>query len=288
MEIVLLIVAILVFGKTTKHVEKVEVKLIAGSILGIFYFFIWPYVYYYAQLVGWSEMHTQISFVSLLAVFLLLVRGLIEVKFYEIAQVLFIGLFLIFWALSSAYDSQIRDKVADYADYFAESLILSIVTTEPLTKKISSPTNAYTALIPEHWKEYKHTGTLLPLYRPASTTSSIIEFRPRCDQKQNNSISKIIEGMSSIHQENQNSSHQCFHWKKHDYACRVKISDDAGIIRVRWIGANKETDHLLELDFVMQKGSQQDLALIDSIFQSIKYNQVADKTANCVTPIEWF
>jgi len=288
MEIVLLILAIVIFGKTTKQVEKVEVKLIAGSILGISYFVIWPYVFYCAQLLNWSETHIQISFAAMVAVSLLFARALIEIKFYEVVQVVSIGLFLIFWALSSIFDTPVRDKIADYTGYFSASLVSNYGKTELLTKKISSPTNAYSVFVPEHWKEHKHTGTDLPFYRPDNTTGSFTEFRPRCNNQQNYSISKIVEGMSGIHLENQNSSHQCYRWNKQHYACRVVISDDTGITRVRWIGANKETNHLLELDFVMQNGSQQDLALTESIFKTVKYNETADKSANCVTPMEWF
>jgi len=288
MEIVLLILAIVIFGKTTKQAEKVEVKLIAGSILGISYFVIWPYVLYCLMLLNWSETHIQISFASMVAVSLLFARALIEIKFYEVVQVVSIGLFLIFWALSSIFDTSVRDKIANYTGYFSASLVSNYEKTELLTKKISSPTNAYSVFVPEHWKEHTHSGTSLPFYRPVNSTGSIIEFRPRCNNKQNYSMSKIVEGMSSIHQENETTSYQCFHWNKHNYACRVKISDNAGITRVRWIGANKETNHLLELDFVMQNGSQQDLALTESIFKTVKYNETADKSANCVTPMEWF
>ncbi|MCW8935155.1 MAG: hypothetical protein OQK98_10560 [Gammaproteobacteria bacterium] len=288
MEIVLLILAILIFGKTTKQVERVEVKLIAGSVLGISYFVIWPYVFYYAQLLNWSKTYIQVSFVVMVAVSLLLARALVEIKLYEVIQIVTIGLFLILWTLSSIFDIPIKDKIADYSGFFSGSLVSSYDKTELLTKKINSPTNAYSVLIPEHWKEQKHTGTDLPFYTAENTTSSIIEFRPGCNNKQKYSTSKIIEGMSSIHQENQTSSYQCYNWNEHDYACRVKISDDSGITRVRWIGANKETNYLLELDFVMQNGNQRDLKLTESIFKTARYNEVADKTANCVTPIEWF
>ena len=288
MEIVLLILAIVIFGKAVKQADKVGVKLIAGSILGISYFLIWPYVFYYAHLLNWSETHIQISFVVMVALSLLFARALIEIKFYAVTQVMSIGLFLILLALSSIFDLSVRDKIADYTGYFSASLVSNYEKSDLLTKEISSPTNAYSVLVPEDWKEHIHKGTDLPFYKPANSTGPIIEFRPRCNTKQSYSISKIVEGMSSVHQENETTSHQCFHWNKHDYACRVKVSDNTGITRVRWIGANKETSHLLVLDFVMQNGSQQDLALTESIFKTVKYNEVADKTANCVTPMEWF
>ena len=262
----------MIFGKTTKQVEKTEIKLIAGSILGISYFFIWPYVYYYAHLLAWSETVIQISFAALVAVSLLFARALVEVKFYEVMQVISVGLFLVFWMITASYDTPIRDKIADFSGYFGEPLKSNFDNTGLLRKQINSPNKAYSALIPEFWKEYKHEGTLLPFYRPTNTTSAFIELRPGCNIKQKVNISKTIEGMSTIHQKNETSDHKCFLWNNHGYACRVSISDKAGIRRVRWLGANKQTNRLLQLDFVMQNGSQQDLMLTNSIFKSIKFN----------------
>lgn len=288
MEIVLVILALLILGKTTKKDNKFSVRLIAGSVLGISYFIVWPYLFYIGDLLNWSETHIQISFVTMVAVFMLIARALIEIKFYELVQALSIVTFLVLWPLSSIFEITIKDKIADNAGFFTESLVSNLDKNEQLTKRISSPTNAYSVSVPDDWKEHIHTNTLLPFYRPEDAASSITEFRPRCNSKQNTSISKIVEGMASIHQEGQTSSYQCYHWNQHDYACWVKISDNTGITRIRWIGANKETSQLLDLDFVMKNGNQKDQTITESIFKTIKYNQTADKTANCVTPMEWF
>lgn len=288
MEIVLLILAIFILDKTTKQFERIEIKFIAGSIFSISYFFIWPFVHYYVQLLAWPEFYIQISFITLVAVSMLLIRAFVKVKFYKVILLMSVGLFLTFWAITSNYDIQIKDKIAEYTNYFGKPLDSNFEKTDMLAKLINSPTKAYSAFIPAYWKKYKHTDTHLPFYRPTNMDSSIVEFRPRCYDKQNLSISEIVEGMSNIQQDNATSKHQCFHWNVNDYACRIDITDDSGITRVRWIGVNKKTNRVLELDFLTQNGSKQDLMLIDSIFKSIKFNEPAKNTTRCVYSIEWF
>jgi len=63
MQIILIILAILILGKSKKLEGKEGFKIIAGSVFGIFYFVVWPYLYYYLQLLHKTEIFIQIIFI---------------------------------------------------------------------------------------------------------------------------------------------------------------------------------------------------------------------------------
>lgn len=289
MEIILLVVALLILGKTENIGDKNELRFIVGLVLGITYFFIWPYVYYYLQLLSWSEMYTLAAYVSLITITMLVIRPLLAFKSYEITLAISFCFFIVFWAISYNYDIEIKDKLAEQADYFSAQLppVKEIANFD--NKEISSPTGSYTVTIPALWKEHKHKSTSLPYFKSDNNNEPTIEFRPKCYDTRILNLTNIVEGGSSIHNENEFGNYQCYRWRDDGYACKITISNyNSGTNRIRWLGANNNTERMLELDFIIQNSNENILNVIDSIFESIRFNEQTVSAESCAYSIDWF
>ena len=290
MEIILLVIALLLIGTSKNIGDKNELRFIVGIILGITYFFIWPYLYYILHLLSWSEIATTSAYVALITLTMLVIRPLLAFKSYGITLLMCIFCAVVFWAISYNYDIEIKDKLAEQANYFNTQLTSIEKIANFDRKEITSPTKAYTVTIPAQWKVYKHKSTGLPYYKTSENDESTIEFRPKCYDTRLLNITEIVEGTTSVRGENDSASQQCYLWRNNGYACKITISDNTtGVNRIRWLGASKDTKRMLELDFIIKNSNEHDLKIIDSIFESVRFNKQATPTGeSCAYSIEWF
>jgi len=288
MQIILLIAAILILGKTSSMKNRTDHRLIAGAILGISYFIIWPYVYYYLQLLNFQEMTIQLGFIVLVILSMLIIRVVLTFKRLEIILAIAILSFGVLFISSTSYEVELKDSIAEHAGYFNYNLSLTKFNNDTTTKTASSPRGRYTLRIPESWSKKTQFGTKLPFYKTENKNTGILEFRPRCSDKQQVNITTIVEGLSKTHNENTVSKHQCYFWKSNDYACKITIINNDLTERVRWLATDKKTKRLLELDFITRIKNKDDLAVIDSVFNSVKINDLIENKENCHYSIEWF
>jgi len=186
---------------------------------------------------------------------------------------------------SSVYEIEIKDKLAEHTNYFSTKLILT--NKNVLKKSISGPNKNYSINIPEHWLEQKHEITGLPFYIPKRREKGIIEFRPKCYDIRNKNISSIMDSLSFSITEGSKTEHQCYEWLDNNgYACKVISYNSNHIQRVRWIGTNKK--RMIELDFIAKNGTEHDMQLMDSVFNSVRLNNLSKHTHSCVYSIDWF
>jgi len=287
MEIILVIAAVLLLGKASKSQDATGYKVISASILGAVYFFVWPFCYYYLQLMSVGETYVQISFVILVVVSMIFVKALLVLKRYEIVSIISVISFLVFWIISSSYGIDIKDYIAEQAGYFDSDSDLKNNGWEIQTKVIKSPRGGYTLSIPTDWDKKIQINTQLPFYRPKIVSNGVVEFRPKCNERQQKNLTEIVDGLSKVHNDDMYSEHSCLIWGD-GYACKVSIKKDDLTKRVRWISLDKKSKMLLELDFITSTNLKQDLALIDSVFYSVKISGSIEDGLGCPYSIDWF
>ncbi|MDH5571451.1 MAG: hypothetical protein OEY89_06775 [Gammaproteobacteria bacterium] len=290
MEIVLLIIALLIFGKSSSLKNQTEPRIIAGALLGIVYFCLWPYIHYFLELSSTSDFYIQTTYVILLTVSLILTRLLLMIGAYEITMAAAIGLFITLMLLSASFEIRIKDQLAEYSGFFESPSHFNKTINNPATesKQIQVANGAYGITIPADWKEHKHHTTQLSYYRPDDTSQAIVEFRPRCYSKRKLALTEVVNGMLQIHREKASSDYQCSHWNQ-GYACRVSIFDAAGkSTRIRWIVAEGYTDNSLELDFIVNPEHSQSTVIADAVFNTLIHSKSDTAPQVCVSPIEWF
>jgi len=287
MEIILVIAAVLILGKASKSQDATGYKVISASILGAVYFFVWPFCYYYLQLLLVSEVYVQVSFVVLVIISMLFVKALLVLKCYEIISIISVILFLMSWIISTSYGIDIKDYIAEQAGYFDSNSDLKNNGWEIQTKVIRSPRGGYTLIIPTDWDKKIQINTQLPFYRPKMVSNGVIEFRPKCNELQQKNITEIVDGLSKVHNDDMYSEHSCFIWGD-GYACKVSIKKDDLTKRVRWVSLDKKSKRLFELDFITSTNLKRDLALIDSIFYSVKISGSNEGELDCPYSIDWY
>ena len=285
MQITIIILAILILGKSKSLKDKEGFKVVSGSVFGIYYFILWPYFYYYLHLLHKIEIFIQTIFISFIFLSLFLVKGLLQIKNHLVPQVSLILIFLMTLAFSSVYEIEIKDKLAEHTNYFSSKLILT--DKNILKKSISGPNKYYSLNIPEYWLEQKHKITGLPFYIPKEGGKGIIEFRPKCYDIRNKNISSIMDSLSSSITEGSKTEYQCYEWLNNNgYACKVVSYNSNHVQRVRWFGTNKK--RMMELDFIAKNSTERDMQLVDSVFNSVKFNNLSEHTHSCVYSIDWF
>ena len=73
MEIVILLATIYLLNKIKNVNDKNELKLVVASVMGLTFFFVWPYVHYMTQLLLWSETYIYITYLVLLSIAMVIV-----------------------------------------------------------------------------------------------------------------------------------------------------------------------------------------------------------------------
>lgn len=287
MEIILVIAAVLILGKASKSQNATSYKVISASILGAVYFFIWPFCYYYLQLMSVSEAYVQISFVILVVISMLFVKALLVLKRYEIISIISVVSFLVSWLISASYGIDIKDYIAEKAGYFDSIPNIENNNLKEKYKVIKSPRGSYTLSIPADWDKKIQINTQMPFYRPKNASQGVIELRPKCNDRQQVNITEIVNGLSKVHKDDMYSESLCFLWGD-GYACKVSIKKDDLTKRVRWISLDKKSKRLFELDFITSTNLKKDLGLIDSIFYSVKITGTLENELGCPYSIDWF
>jgi len=288
MQIILLIAAIIILGKTSSMKSRMDHRLIAGTILGLCYFIIWPYLYYYLQLLSFNEITIQLSFIALVIIAMLIIRVVLTFKRLDIILAITTLSFGALFLSSMSYEIELKDRIAEHTGYFNSNLHLTKFNSDATTKIINSPRGGYTLRIPENWSKKIQNVTKLPFYKNANNNVGILELRPRCSDKQRVSITTIIEGILKTHNENASSDYQCYFWKSNDYACKVTFTSNSITERVRWLATDKKSKRIFELDFITHTKNKFDLAVIDSVFSSVEINTPDENKNNCLYSIDWF
>jgi len=160
MEIIILLVAIMLLGRIKNVNESTEYKIVVGSIMGISFFFIWPYVYFVTQILSWSETYTYTSYLILILLSMSLVLGVTMVRISVYAPILAIVVLIMSWVASTAFDIQIKNELANKFGYYSDDKVKAKKISGDNYRIYKSIEGGYNVLVPVNWKQkkYKNIG----------------------------------------------------------------------------------------------------------------------------------
>lgn len=251
-------------------------------------FIVLPYIYFYLNLLEMDEVITQAAIAMIFIIFLFIAKAILSMDSVEYSLLVSTVFALIFLIPSLIYGDDFRDYLTEKADYFDPPIIFSDVFDKKLTKKIHSPYNHYTLLLPDDWIEYKEKRTGLTYFKPKNSSHKVINLRARCSKRQDKNITETVNDMQNAYAaKNETIEHQCFQWRTNNYACKFKYTNNEGFIKkIIWLATNNKNHHKLSLNAEIQTKDSVDLTLIDSIFNSIEYTQKKEQTGECNNFIE--
>jgi len=296
MEIIILLAVVLLLGKIKNKNDEKIFRVIAGSILGIVFFFLWPYLHYYIQLLTWEETYVYLSYLTLITVAMSFIILLSTFRLNDFSAAVFFSIFILVWIITYSYEIQLKNKIADLAHFFDGGAITSnkVASLKHYQKKYTSNSGGYTIFIPVTWILNKHKITGLDYFITKENNAISNEFRPKCYQPASVSMSDLFKQLNTALEDVKSISRHCYRWDTDGYACKMTIANNSDTYkpeRVRWFGVNHHSGHAVELDFVFKgaQGIDSFLVVIDSIIASVQLIEMPEITGSCgVTASEWY
>lgn len=293
MELIILLIAILVLSKIKNVNDTTHFRIVVGALMGISFLFAWPYIYYVTQILMWDESFIYVTYLLLLTVTMSFILAVTQIRINDYVPALLIVFFFVVWIITSIYDVQIKNKLADVSGYFDTQLVDPITHSDIAFRDYKSAKGAYTVSVPISWKPYKFKGSDLTYFRSNGDSHNQIEFRPRCFHPVKRSMYDTVSSMTSHIEGRLKTYKQCYHWNQDGYACKVFVSSVAPgnsiINRLRWLGINNKTGHAIELDFVLtNEMSAQTDDVIDYMISSVRLTPLDTMIeSSCISVIDW-
>ena len=293
MQIVILLTLVIIVGLLLKKEKSPSVRVIVGSIFGIIFLSIWPFIVFYIEIHNLSESYNlfYFSFVSIFAIIIsyLLVR--IKHDLF-IASFTFL-LFSIITIFSLSFESSIKNKISIYTGYFNSSNTVPntvSVANLVLKQRKTISTHNYFLSLDNHWRKITNKGTLFEYFHFFKEGNNIAEFRPKCFRTNTISLPEIIKNAKYIaNAKNMEVKNSCYKIDEFNFACKVSsLGNNNQEKRVRWFSLNTESNYGIELDFVIFKDESLVSKEIEKvIFSAITKGDISDKKPDCLGLTEW-
>lgn len=284
----LLLAVVLLSAMIGKH-SSPYARVIIGSMYGIFYFAIWRFYLFYANLYEIAEIQRQVVFFGLIVGATLLSLVLVRIKFYftvaAVSVVLFIiSIFTAFWE-----STPIQNQVAILSGFYKpEQAIVFKKTVNEV--QFTQTTGQYSVAIPNTWQMHKDKGPLFPYFSWQDKGQSMLEFRPRCFNKSNTSIPLIVMNIrgSEVPEKQQLKTKCNKQTGLHAYSCQVyQYNNNNQLKRIEYLASYDKSPKGVELDFVLTHDSPAVLTRVKRVIQSLKPIPGKGRGTRCLGLTEW-
>jgi len=280
----LVFISIFIVGRNLKNSEAIiETKLSFGITMGTCIFIVLPYAVFYLNLLGTNKFITHAFAAIIFVIFLFIAKAILSINPVEFSFFISIILSLLFLIPSLIYGYNFKNYLVEKANYFDSPVIFNGTFDGKLTKKIRSLNNHYTISTPENWKLIQKKETSKTTYKINNENNEINQFYMYCNQDDQKNISDIVKNLQdSYTEENKTIKRQCFKWKRNNYACKLIHTNKARTIKkITWLATDNKTHRRLILEFKTNTKNNNNLKIIDAIFNSIKYTNEKEHTGNC-------
>ncbi len=281
----LVLSSMLILGKHFKDDGLiVEKKISFGIITSIVIFIILPYVNFYLQLLN-TNQNLVYAFLAIIFVgFLFITEKIITMDFVEMAPVVSVILMLSFLIPSLIYGADFKNFLVEQTDFFSSPVRFNQLNNKRLTEKIHSYNNHYMISIPESWGKNYKKGVDDITVALAGNNNKIQELRIDCNMEEYENITQTVKRwQDNFLTKNETMDYQCFRWRENKYACKFRYKDNVTKMykKILWLATDNITHHRLILEFKTNTNDIDDLMLIDSVFNSIKFTKKEKHTGNC-------
>ena len=291
MQAAILLTLVIIIGLLFKKEKSQYSRVVIGSVFGIMFFSIWPLTVFYIEIHDLSKNYNVLSYAFVSAAAIILSYLLIRIK-----QELFIAIFafLLFFVItiySMSYESNIKNKISIYTDYFDKGSTIStnINTAVNIKQRKLVSTHNYIVSLNNSWQKKTDKGQLFKYFILSDGKNYLADLRPKCFSTETISLPEIIKNTKHVvHASNMKAKSYCYKTNDFNFACKVlSIGKDEQTKRVRWYSFNTGSTHGIELDFVIFKDENSVIKEIEQIINSAKFSDTSNKTSNCLGLTEW-
>lgn len=293
MQVVLLLILVIAvatfFGKKNSQYSRIVV----GSVFGVFVFFFWQDLQYYADLKHWPDLHKKIAFLFIGIFAIVLSKLLINLKRELLVSSACFTAFIIIGVVHYSEDADIKNTIALYSGFFDSPINKPNTGYEKdeTTTTFQYPLGGYQMAIPANWTMRTDKGPLFPYFQLMAHDKVSIEFRPGCFNKQSAIFTELVANLGKDKSKsNIQFDSQCINHGNSFYSCKItQFTPNKKATRVFWIATRNDISKGIELDFVIHKSEAEIRREIDGVINSIKpATSQTYKDRSCLKPVEWF
>jgi len=286
MQAISLLLLVILLGYVFKNEKSTYSRMIIGSIFGVVFFAIWPFVLYLADLYMLSEAYRLSGYIGLCVVAMSLSFLLVKTDYNEIIAPLSFALFVVIIVITFSFKSNIKNFIAINSNYFSNSLPVTELNTQ--ANRASHANHNYTYTLTGDWNKKTDKGSVFEYYELYINNVKQIEFRPRCFDANKSALSEIVNNMiTSAENRNHSAKTECYAAGQSNYACRIDSLSRKEITRSHWLRIDRQLKYGMHLDFVIFNQQPSNAREINAIIQSAIFNNADPKDINCLSITEW-
>jgi len=248
--LVFLLVALL--GKNRSPYARV----IIGSVFGVGFLVLWPYVLFYARLFNWPELQLQITWLVLCVISTLAGIALAKLPFALPVAIVSFTVFALSAIASFSFEVQAKNVIAQKAGLFDQAVPVTQPALSPQDGTVFVHPSGYQLVLPAHWQLQKDQGDLFHYFQLTDGNTVIAELRPQCFDPQQAAIPDIAMQLQQppAPAARINIQPYCYQQGEHDVTCRVvQPPQDKQVKRIHWLAVRAPLQFGVDLDFVFYR-----------------------------------
>lgn len=266
-------------------------RITIGSIFGLAFFAVWPFLFYTAQLLQWPEFTTEIVFTITCAISVAGTFWLLKIKPAEIVAAAAFFVFVITIMVSWSFDIAIKHQIDDYiyltpapASYSNDA-----VSPQPVTT-FSHPSGGYTIDVPSSWKRQDDLGMQFIYFQETDGKSTDVELRPMCLDKNATTLGQVVINIraeaNNIHSVVEIACHKLPGDKS---SCSVMYKGRNGeLVKLSQFGFSEAMRKGYNLDFILHTPGKKTVRQIERVIASIRPSPQQDNLQECLGLSAWF
>ncbi|RDH85979.1 MAG: hypothetical protein DIZ80_00455 [endosymbiont of Galathealinum brachiosum] len=291
MQAITLLTLVILAGFLFKKEKSPYARLIIGSVFGIAFFSVWPFVVYYIDINNPSETALSVSYAFILVLSLLLSFLLVKIRTYKLTvAIISLSCFLIIIIASQSYENTIKNKIAIHTGYYSKTNPIkhNFNHSESKNKRFQYIYKDYSISLDNNWSKQTDKGPMFDYFQFKANGEYAAELRPKCTNKNRPALPVIIKSINNYIQiKNMKADTVCYQKDETVYACVIKsIDSDNQIKRIRWINLDTLSNTGTELDFILNNNQVYLLTEIERVINSVTI-KAGNQDMNCLALTEW-
>ena len=289
------IIALLTIVFLTAYMANVHrslyARIIIGSVFGLVFFAVWPFVLYASDLLMWPEFYLQTSFAlscALATVFSIL---LVRLKHSETIGVISFSLFILITIASWFLEINIK-HIIDSSFYMENKA----ATRQPPAGFIETSSifnhssGGYSIHIPQDWIKKDDLGDQFIYFQKINNNEIQAELRPMCLNKNKISLGQVVINIrNQPKQNNITPVFECSEYPGDQRSCTIYYrARDNTTVKLSQFGFNEELQKGYYLDFLIYTQDENIMTQIKNMAKSVQaVNHQSDLPA-CLGRADWF
>ncbi|VAW62130.1 hypothetical protein MNBD_GAMMA09-269 [hydrothermal vent metagenome] len=291
MQIVILLVVVIAVTFLLRKEKSTYSRVIIGSVFGVLFFSVWPFVFYYMDLKALPELYILPGYIVALFIGVLISLFLVRLKHEHIVALLVALVFIVITIFTRSSEVDIKNKISIYSGYFENDkpVLNRDNSVELLNPRREYAASGYRVSLSREWQKQTDKGPMFEYFLLLKNDNKRAEFRPKCFSKIHVPLFDVVNYFNQPdYPGTLSDATNCYQISEVSYACKITTIDaEQGLKRIQWFAMNTQSNRSGELDFVIYNESPEILSEIAHIIDSVQFARETEKDIGCLATAEW-